>query len=162
VFLTSSHALYAFLSHKAFRSFANSVPFIDNVLVNESDVGRDLVFLDRPEHNSRSLSGVIAHEVAHLFIRKRVGALLASVMPVWKGEGYCDYIAGDSAITYEEGVKLWRENPHEDSKYRYFKYTMMVKYLLETERLSIEDVFKRDFDMRDLEDKVFGDLRGTR
>jgi hypothetical protein len=34
----------------------------------------------------------------------------------------------------------------------------MVKYLLETENLSIEEVFSRDFDLRDLEAKVFKTL----
>src|SRR5262249_42256764 len=158
VFLTNGYGMYAFLSNKALRSFANSVPFIDNILINKSDVGEDLVFLNRPEHNKRSLSGVIAHEVTHLFIRKKVGTLRASLMPTWKNEGYCEYVAGDSTITYEEGVKLWKEDPNDDSKYRYFKYHMMVRYLLETERLSIEDVFHRDFDMRDLEAKVFRSL----
>jgi hypothetical protein len=158
VFLTNSHGMYAFLSNKAFRSFANSVPFIDNIIVNKSDVASDLVFLNRPEHNKRSLSGVIAHEVTHLFIRKKMGTIRASLMPTWKNEGYCEYVAGDTTISYEEGVRLWKENPHDDAKYRYFKYQMMVKYLLETEKLSIEDVFNRDFDTADLETRVFSSL----
>lgn len=158
VFLTNSHGLYAFLSNKAFRSFANSVPLINNILINKSEVADDLVFLNRPKHNKRSLSGVIAHEVAHLFIRNKVGVVRTSLMPTWKNEGYCEYVAGDSTITYEEGVELWKENPNDDSKYRYFKYHMMVKYLLETEKLSIEDVFNRDFDIRDLGAKVFRNL----
>ncbi len=158
VFLTDSHGLYTFLSNKAFRSFANSVPFINNIFVNKSDVGTDLVFLNRPQNNRRSLSGVMAHEVTHLFIRKRIGTLRASLLPVWKNEGYCEYVAGDSTITFAEGVRLWKENPNDDSKYRYFKYHAMVKYLLETEKLSIEEIFNRDFDQKALEDKVFMSL----
>lgn len=158
VFLTNSQGMYTFLSNKAFRSFANSVPLINNIIINKSDVAHDLVFLNRPQHNNRSLSGVIAHEVAHLFIRKKVGVLRASLMPTWKNEGYCEYIAGDTTISFEEGVNLWKTNPNEDSKYRYFKYHLMVKYLLETEKLSIEDVFARDFDLKDLEAKVFKNL----
>lgn len=158
VFLTNGHAMYAFLSNKAFRSFANSVPLINNIIINKSDVSKDLVFLNRPENNSRSLSGVIAHEVTHLFIRKKVGTLRASLMPQWKNEGYCEYIAVDTTITYDEGVRLWKENPLDDSKYRYFKFHLMVKYLLEVEKLSIEDVFSRDFDTKDLEARVFRSL----
>ncbi|HKP48172.1 MAG TPA: hypothetical protein VJT50_16345, partial [Pyrinomonadaceae bacterium] len=139
IFLTNSHAMYSFLSHKAYKSFANSVPFLNNIFLNKSDVASDLVFLNRPEHNKRSLSGVIAHEVTHLFIRRKVGTFRASAMPTWKNEGYCEYIAGDTTVSYEEGVQLWKASPGDDSKYRFFKYQMMVKYLLETEKLSIED-----------------------
>lgn len=158
IFLTNSHSFYAFLSNKAFRSFANSVPLIDNILINKSDTANDLVYLNRPEHNKRSLSGVIAHEVTHLFIRKKLGNLGGFRLPTWKNEGYCEYIAGDTTITFEEGVKLWKENPNDDSKYRYFKYTQMVKYLLETEKLTIEEVFARTFDEKELEAKVFKSL----
>jgi hypothetical protein len=158
VFLTDSHAMYAFLSNKAFRSFANSVPFINNIIINRSDVANDRVYLNRPLRNNRSLSGVIAHEVTHLFIRKRVGTLRAVLMPTWKNEGYCEYIAGDTTITYEEGIRLWKENPNDDSRYNYIKYTLMVKYLLEHEKLSIEEVFNRDFDVKELEARVFRSL----
>lgn len=50
------------------------------------------------------------------------------------------------------------ENPTDDAKYRYFKYQMMVKYLLETEKLRIDDVFAGNFDLKDLEAKVFRNL----
>ncbi len=159
VFLTDGFGMYGFLSNKAFRSFANSVPGIDNIFVNKSDAAADLVFLNRPENNKRSLSGVIAHEVTHLFIKKRVGyARNVLSLPTWKNEGYCEYIAGDTTITFEEGVKRWKENPNDDSKYRYFKYYLRVKYLLETEKLTIDDIFNRDFDKSDLDAKVFSSL----
>ncbi len=159
VFLTDSHGFYTFLSNKAFRSFANSVPMLDNILVNRSDVAADRVFIQRSFRNNRSLSGVVAHEVVHLFIRKKFGA--ARVMfsiPTWKNEGYCEYIAGDTTISFEEGMELWREDPNDDSKYAYFKYHQMVKYLLDDEKISVEDLFDHDFDVKDLEAKVFAKL----
>ena len=108
IYLTGSHAMYAFLSHKAYRSFANSVPFIDNIIINKTDPRSDRVIMNRAStsgSNTRSLSGVIAHETAHLFIRKRYGTIAAALMPTWKNEGYCEYIAGDTTITLEEGIR---------------------------------------------------------
>ncbi|MCA1622201.1 MAG: hypothetical protein LC768_04535 [Acidobacteria bacterium] len=156
VFLTDSHAFYAFLSNKAFGSFANSIPGIDNILVNKSDAANDLVFINRAEYNKRSLSGVIAHEVTHLFIKKKFGwARVVGTIPTWKKEGYCEYVAGDGTLTYEEGIKYLKENPDKPS---YFKYYLMVKYLIEKESLSIEDLFNRDFDEKNLEAKVLANL----
>ena len=159
IFLTDSNGFYIFLSNKAFRSFANSVPMLDNILVNRSDAAGDKVFVDRAVRNSRSLSGVIAHEVTHLFIRKKFGiARVMFSMPAWKNEGYCEYIAGDTTITFEDGVKLWQEAPNDDSKYAYFKYHQMVKYLLDDEKISVEELFDRDFDRKELEAKVFAKI----
>jgi len=156
VFLTDSYGLYTFLSNKAFRSFANSIPGIDNILINKSDAANDLVFMNRAEHNKRSLSGVIAHEVTHLFIKKKFGwARVVATIPTWKKEGYCEYVAGDDTLTYEEGIKYLKENPDKPS---YFKYYLMVKYLIEKEGLSVEDLFNRDFDEKKLETEVFANL----
>jgi hypothetical protein len=158
IYLVDSHATYALLSHKAYKSFANSVPFIDNVIINRSDVAADRVFLNREKNNSRSLSGVIAHEIAHLFIRQRYGTIGASWMPVWKNEGYCEFIAGDSTITLEEGTRLWRENPADDTGYRYIKYHLMVKHLLENEKMSLDHLFTKSLDEKEIEARTFAGL----
>src|SRR4030095_1481368 len=158
IYLTDGFGIYALLSHKAYKSFANSVPYIDNVIVNKSDVIADRVFLKREKNNTRSLSGVIAHEVTHLFIRQRYGTIKASLMPTWKNEGYCEYIAGDSTIALEEGIRLWRENPSDDTGYRYIKYHLMVKHLLEDEKMSVDDLFTNSLDEAEISARTFSSL----
>jgi len=158
VYLSGGFGMYAVLSHKAYRSFANSVPFINNMILNKADVAGDLVYVDRGRNNSRSLSGVIAHETAHLFIRERYGTINASLMPTWKNEGYCEYIAGDTTIPFEEGVRLWKEDPSDDSKYRFIKYQAMVRYLLEVEKLSVDELFTGSLDAKDIEARTFASL----
>src|SRR6185503_15919560 len=114
--------------------------FINNVFINKTDVPDDLVYMNRAKHNQRSLSGVVAHEVTHLFIRQRYGTLRSMLMPTWKNEGYCEYVAGESTISLDEGLRLWSENPADDIGYRYTKYHAMIKYLIENEHMSIDDV----------------------
>jgi hypothetical protein len=104
------------------------------------------------------LSGVIAHEITHLLIKKKFGYWRNLTMPAWKKEGYAEYIAGGSTLPYETGVKMWKENPKDGTGYLYFKYFMLVKYLIEHEKLSVEDVFNRDFDLQSLEHKVLSSL----
>jgi hypothetical protein len=158
VYLTGSFGMYAFLSNKAYRSFANSVPFINNIIIDRSDVANDVVYVNRPERNSRSLSGVVAHEVTHLFIRHRYGTVVASLMPAWKNEGYCEYIAGDTTMPMNEGLRLWRENPNDDTRYRYIKYQAMVRYLLETEKITVDELFTKWFDEKAVADKTLASL----
>jgi hypothetical protein len=155
VYLTGGHGMYALLSHTAHRSFANSVPFINNILINKTDVAADRVILNRNFSNTRSLSGVIAHETTHLFIRKRYGALAAAMMPTWKNEGYCEYIAGDTTITLEEGIRRWRGNPQDDANYRFIKYQLMVQHLLEREGVTVDDLFNKSWDEKALAERTF-------
>ena len=158
VYLTNSHGLYAFLGPKAYNSFAHSLPFFDNIVINRTDVPADLIYIRRSFSNSRSLSGVIAHETTHLLIRKRYGTLSASLMPTWKNEGYCEYVAGESTIPLDEGIRRWRENPQDDSVYRYTKYHLMVKYLLENEKVSVEELFTKSFDEKEVAERTFAAL----
>ena len=158
IYLTGSHGMYALLSHKAYRSFANSVPFINNIFINKTDVAADHVILNRELDNTRSLNGVIAHETVHLFIRKRYGSMTASLMPTWKNEGYCEYIARDTAIPLEEGIRRWRGNPQDDRNYRFIKYQLMVQQLLEREGVSVDDLFNKSWDEKAVAERTFASL----
>ena len=161
IFIFDSHGLYAFISlYVGTKSFAKGYAALpnENIFVNKSDIANDLVFRNAPADNERSLNGVIAHEVTHLLVRKKVGYLRNLTIPSWKKEGYSEYIAGGALLDYETGVRRWKENPKDDSSYRYFKYYMLVKYLIETEKMSVDDVFSRSFDVQELEAKVLSSL----
>ena len=129
-----------------------------NIFINKSDLTRDLVFRRAPANNERSLSGVIAHETTHLLIRKRYGYWRNLTIPTWKKEGYAEYVAGGSTLAYETGLRMWKENPKDGTGYQYFKYYILVKYLLEHDKLTVDDLFNRDFDLPALEAKVLNSL----
>jgi hypothetical protein len=153
IFLTNSTSLYASFSlYIGAGSFGKGYAALPtaNIVINAHDPAQDLVFRDAPVHNVRSLSGVIAHETTHLLIRNRVGYWRNLTMPDWKKEGYAEYVAGGSTLSHETGVKLWKARPDDPTGYRYFKYFMMVKYLLEHEKRSVDELFTHDFDVEAL------------
>jgi len=161
VYLTNSYRLYRSLSlNMGWNSFGKGYPLLptNNIFINKSDLAADQVFRDAAMHNTRSLSGVIAHEVTHLLIRKRYGYWRNVTMAAWKKEGYAEYVAGGSTLPHETGIKMWKANPKDGTGYQYFKYYMLVKYLLEQEKLSVDDLFDRDFDVAALEEKVLRTL----
>jgi len=161
IFLTNSHGFYALLSlYVGSNSFGKGFAVLptNNIFINRSDAAKDLVFRSAPTNNRRSLSGVIAHEITHLLIKKKFGYLKNLSMPAWKKEGYSEYVAGGSTLDYETGIKMWKDNPKDGSGYQYFKYYMLVKYLLEHDKLSVDDLFNRDIDVRSLEEKVLKSL----
>ena len=54
--------------------------------------------------------------------------------------------------------QVTQENPQDGTGYQYFKYYMLVKYLLEHDKLSVDDLFNRDIDVQSLEAKVLKSL----
>lgn len=161
IFLTNSQKLYSLLSlYIGSNSFGKGYPLLptSNVFINEADVARDLVFRRAATGSQRSLSGVISHEITHLHIRRKFGYLRNITMASWKKEGYAEYVAGGSTLDYESGVKLWKASPNDGTGYQYFKYYLTVKYLLETDKVTVEDLFNRDVDQAQAEQKVFTSL----
>jgi hypothetical protein len=79
-------------------------------------------------------------------------------MPAWKKEGYAEYVSGGTTLDYASGASMWKASPNNDRGYQYFKYYSLVKYLLDTEKLSVEALFTRDFDRSALEAKVLSQL----
>jgi hypothetical protein len=157
IFLTNSKQLYSSLTlNIGYDSFGKGLPLLNtnNIFINDAVVAKDLVFRKSATNNSRSLSGVIAHEITHLLIRKKFGYVKNVTMPEWKREGYCEYVAGGSTLDYATGVKMWKANPQDGTGYRYFKYYMLVKYLLESDKLTVEELFTRDIDRSALEARV--------
>jgi hypothetical protein len=161
IFLVNSHGWYKIMSlYVGGNSFGKGFPMLptNNIFINRSNLTTYLVFRDAPADNRRSLSGVIAHETTHLLIRKRFGYWRNLAMPAWKKEGYSEYVAGGSTLDHETGVKHWKANPKDGSGYQYFKYYMLVKHLLEHEKMRVDDLFNRDHDLPALEAKVFSNL----
>jgi hypothetical protein len=153
IFLVNSTRLYASLSlYLGSNSYGKGFAVLPaaNVFINAYDLDKDLVFRDAPAYTSRSLSGVIAHEVTHLLVRNRFGYFRNLTLPVWKKEGYAEYVAGRSTLPLDTGVRMWKAKPNDDTGYQYFKYYMIVRYLLEHEQVTVEDLFTRDFDVKAL------------
>ena len=105
IFIADSHAPYKFLVLRNY-SFGSTILGIGNIQINKSDINNDVVFRNTVEPNKRSLSGVIAHETMHNQLREKFGFIRYMRIPRWKDEGYCEYVAGETTISFEEGIKL--------------------------------------------------------
>ena len=52
------------------------------------------------------MTHVLTHEVVHTLIRSSVGLERVSRLPVWKNEGYGDYIAASTNILADPAYSL--------------------------------------------------------
>jgi len=131
--------------------FGRSNLLTGNVILNRSDVAGDVCFRgDNSEaFSERSLSSVIAHECAHQLIRNRLGVIGAVRLPQWKNEGYCEYVADTTTIDPSLGHQMLAENRDADAPaFHYFTYYVAVRYLLDHEKMTIDELFQSDLDFQ--------------
>lgn len=143
VFVCDSPWLFR-LFNPAGTPFAISYPVTDHVFVAAADFRKNVARRYAPDFNTRSLSGVMAHEISHGLIRHRLGLLRSKRLPDWVNEGYCEYLVQESSFPEAEGLPLMASGQnHPSPAYRYFTYRQMVRYLMEGRGLSFADVVAR-------------------
>ena len=131
-------------------AFAVTYPVIDHIFVAHTDVANDRVFRPTEHHNTRTLSGTLAHEATHVLVEHGVGLWEFKSMPDWKHEGYCDHIARESSIDHGKGVK---ELCLGTLDHPYFEGRLMVEYLL-GQGSTFRDVAREHFSTEELLRKV--------
>ncbi len=87
-------------------------PFSNALILNRSDVARDVVSNGAPLGGRRTLSGTIAHETVHMLVAHHLGELRAMRLPAWKQEGYADYIAGETSLDPRDEDRIRAIDPH--------------------------------------------------
>ena len=159
VFVCNSPGLFRLFKPTA-GGFAYSVPLTDHVFIAEADFTADLTRWPAPKYNTRSLSSVMAHEIAHGLIRHRLGLMRGIRLAGWVNEGYADYVGRESSFPEEEGLGRFASGEeHPSPSYRYFKYRQMVRYLAENQRLSFAQIVARGSDSASVEAEARQELQ---
>ncbi len=101
IFLCSSFAQFTFFAPTAREAFALQYPIIQNIFIAKAAVQNNQSTRKAKENATRTLSGVIAHETTHSLLENDLGIIRYKLLPAWKNEGYCDYIAQESSLSAE-------------------------------------------------------------
>jgi hypothetical protein len=142
IFVCNQPWLFRLLSPMSASAFAYSLPLTDNVFVAKADLVHNVARSAAPDFNTRSFSGVAAHEITHGLIRHRIGFLRS--LPTWVVEGYCDYVARESSFPEAKGLRLLATGQQDPSgSFQYFIYRQMVRYLIEDHHFSFQQIIDR-------------------
>ena len=108
LFLTEGGWRWLLLSFGSRTSLALTRPMSD-LMADAVIVNRRAVAIDGAASDGirkRRLSSVVAHERTHMLVRVHLGWVRALTLPLWKSEGYADYVAGDSTLSAAEAERL--------------------------------------------------------
>lgn len=108
IFLTDGGWRWSWLTLGSGSSFAISRPFTKTVVVNRTNLVGEAAIGSSAKGRKRTLGSLLAHEFTHGLIRRSYGLLPSLGFPVWKVEGYCDHVAGESTLDAEAVSNLER------------------------------------------------------
>ena len=152
--LCDSYSKYAFLSNIAYDSFGIAKSFTNFIILSKTDIKNNLIIAATKANNKRKISTVLAHEITHILISKHYG-LYRFIIPKWKEEGYCEYIANDSSYDTGKGIENFINQETDNTlSYDYFKYRLCITYLIDVKEKSFSQIVEEDIKVKDIENEI--------
>jgi hypothetical protein len=146
VFLCHSRWVFALFARQNYRVGGVANSFIgQHVFLRESDMAADRLISPggQPVAADRPLSYFIAHELMHIANTRAIGRWRYSQLPQWVDDGYADYIARD--VDLGSALVMLKAGTRELDPTRsglYLRYHLMVAFLLEKKRMTLDDLLQ--------------------
>jgi hypothetical protein len=135
-----------------------------NIFLRRSNIERDRLIgrSGRETPGERTLAYFLAHEMTHALEVHRLGRLAYLRLPVWKREGYADYVARDPDGNFCGRLAAFRRGEREMDPRRsglYLRYLLFVSFLLDREHTSVDAVLAQPVDEAALDRRLRDDSR---
>jgi len=152
IFICNGYSEFTFFALMSRKAFAVNYPIFQNIFISKSSVLQNYILRNGKENNKRTLSGVIAHETVHSLLENKLGLLKYKLLPSWKNEGYCDFIANESSFNEQKGLtNICNDEVNlESASFKYFKYRKITQYLFEERKITLEKFLNDDFEMDEI------------
>jgi len=156
IFICNSFNEFTFFALFSRKAFAVNYPITQNIFLSKSSITENSILRNGKENNKRTLSGVIAHETAHSLLENNLGIVKYKLLPSWKNEGYCDFIANESSFNKQKGLQDICNNKdnYDTPSFKYFKYRIITEYLFKERKITLEKFLNDDFELEEINKKL--------
>ena len=156
IFICNSFNEFTFFALFHRKAFAVNYPITQNIFLSKSSISKNSILRNGKKNNRYSLSGVIAHETTHSLLEKKLGTIKFKLLPSWKNEGYCDFVANESSFNRKKGLQdiCSNKDNSETQSFKYFKYRITTEYLFEERKITLEKFLNDDFDLKEISENL--------
>jgi hypothetical protein len=160
VFLCDTPELYALFTLWAHRSGGVTDTWAwGNAFIRPANVkrGRVIGASGLEKGGDRTLAYYVAHEVTHAMTADHVGRLHYRRLAAFQVEGYADYVAFARPLNLRKSRAELASgsidmDPHRSGHYD--RYTLLVGYLLQDRKLSVDDLLAKRLDKTAVESEL--------
>ncbi|TLU61991.1 hypothetical protein FE810_13115 [Thalassotalea litorea] len=129
LFLINSPLLFKVLNPTSGNALGATLPFVNIGFLNRSKI----------DELNENIDNIRRHEAKHLEQFQTLGPIKAFQLENWKSEGIAEYARGSSTIDICATTPVGTE-----AQLDYREYHTVVKYLIESEKLTEEDIYALD------------------
>ena len=142
IYLCNSFSLYTLLAPLSRKAFACNYPLFNNIFIAKVDLQKNEAYKNDPDDSyTREISALIAHEITHTFIEKRIGFWKFRTLSPWKNEGYSEFVGlGKRNLSEDDHEFLNDHDKKQKPGERYKSYYLAVNQLMGVEQMDFESL----------------------
>ncbi len=141
----SSHSKFKLFNTMSSTCLAITYSFFNTatIICNKTDFKAQLIEGGAQANNTDSIIDIATHELTHAYITKYAACFNRFLYPVWKEEGYCQYVASSCTYDIENGIhNLLNDVSDNSGSFKYFKYYLAVTYMMNVEHKNFNELIK--------------------
>ena len=156
IYLCNGYTLYSFLAPLSRKAFACNYPLINIIFIANCNIEKNEAYKNNEQDSyTRQLSELIAHEITHTLIEKKLGFWKYRVLTNWKHEGYCEYIGYNNADALKDAKQFLATHKDDNSgRAIYRKYYYAVTFLKEAEKMTFDEIIASDATFEQVLNKI--------
>ena len=157
VFVCGTPAWNAFFNGPSRQAMGHNFELHNSIFVPMMDLDRSMI--THFDGRVSELPWILAHEMTHTLVQKRIGLRKLWSLPFWKKEGYAEYIGSGHPVALKDGVRLLETtqggaiqvSARQWVPRHYFEAEMLWTYLLDVRRLRFDQVMDEIHDKAQIE-----------
>ncbi len=160
IFLCNDDRRFAFFVNTDYRVGGLNYTWLNrNIFLRRSDIDRNRLISRSGKEvpGERTLGYFLTHEITHSLEVNALGRFTYARLPVWKREGYADYVAKARDFHFEEELAAFRRGDPEMDPARsglYLRHELLVYYLIQSKGLSLRTILNQSFSEADLKQEL--------
>lgn len=158
IFIANNYWRWRYFTNTHYKVGALAYVLVDNIFFRKVDIKNNRLYGNsgKVASGDRTLDYFMAHEITHLLEFKSRPWYKYSIKENWLQEGYSEYVGHDFQ-SYENSLKYYLEVPENSGAKRYTRLRTMVAYLLEKEKMNINDIWNKTNDYDSIFKKAIPD-----
>lgn len=147
IFIANNYWRWKYFTNTHYKVGGLAYVLVDNIFFRKVDIKNNRLYGNsgKVAAGDRTLDYFMAHEITHLLEFKSRPCYKYSIKENWIQEGYSEYI-GHNSQNYEDSLKYYLEVPENSGAKRYTRLRTMVTYLLEKEKINVDDIWNKTND----------------
>src|SRR6185437_6395597 len=161
VFICNSKWRFYYFATIKYNTGGINYSFLNrNSFIRPSDMSHNRLYSPStglPISGDRTLTYFISHEVAHGMTGAKIGRWRLWKEPLWKVEGYADYI-GKGVTNFDSYLKKFKNHDREmdwKTSGLYCEFHLMVAYLLDKKDISQKELFYKDINEGQIRQELY-------